>query len=543
MKKFIQRFLCMTLIAILCFGILSCGSEGSDSSQSSVKDSQSSTSDSQSKKPNDSTDDNKAPVDDFDSMSDKEKAFYILEKDVADQNHKTEMSLLLSAIYMGYELEAEASSTAFTVYADGEYEEYEETKISMTMAGKSSVQKAVEGYVDGKKIYKSVNSGITVSAKYEEMSFEDYLAQKEDDSSISSFNITEENCKSVSFKKDKAGNYVVTFASLTKDGLLPFEELVSGAFSSLISNELKDVSFTVTTTPEFFPISMSADFIFEGENAPSLTLTVECTYDDSFTIPDIDWSEYKKAITVNNFESATPEEQAFFILTSESDQNAMRVDTAISFEGDYIGNKVTMTITQTSYVIYEEDTYSEYSEIQISAYYKGKSSEAVMKQGYLNGRAFAHVTYNGVLYSAEAKTMTVNEYFELKAEGMGDGNEYFGITEQTAQSVTCTKENGLYYAVFSQLSGKALEYFKEIATEYFSDFLANEVRDVTLTVTADETFEITELSAVYSFFGANPPKATIVSTYTYGDTVEIPEMDWSDFKQISGTIAPPSSVI
>ena len=221
----------------------------------------------------------------------------------------------------------------------------------------------------------------------------------------------------------------------------------------------------------------------------------------------------------------------------------MRVDTAISFEGDYIGNKVTMTITQTSYVIYEEDTYSEYSEIQISAYYKGKSSEAVMKQGYLNGRAFAHVTYNGVLYSAEAKTMTVNEYFELKAEGMGDGNEYFGITEQTAQSVTCTKENGLYYAVFSQLSGKALEYFKEIATEYFSDFLANEVRDVTLTVTADETFEITELSAVYSFFGANPPKATIVSTYTYGDTVEIPEMDWSDFKQISGTIAPPSSVI
>ena len=111
-------------------------------------------------------------------MSDKEKAFYILNKDVADQNRKTEMSLLLGAVYMGYELEAEASATAFTVYADGEYEEYEETKISMTMAGKSSVQKSVEGYVDGKKIYKSVNSGVTVSAQYKEMSFDAFFMQK-----------------------------------------------------------------------------------------------------------------------------------------------------------------------------------------------------------------------------------------------------------------------------------------------------------------------------------------------------------------------------
>ncbi len=547
MKKTLLKLICLALaLALLLPLAVACG--GSDDTQNagSSKSSETQKTNTDSSKNNDKTDNSKSPDDPddpFAGMSEKEKALSVLNIDFEADIYRTDMSFILLTSLLGRELEAEAIGFNITSNKNGAFEEYQETKMSMTMAGNASVQKSTDGYVDGKAFEKVIVDGVVSGAFYEEISAEDYLAQNEDDSSIpDNFNITDESCGFASFEKDKAGNYVATFKKITGEGLDTFKDMLTGTFEALISNELKDVTFVLTVTDELLPVSMSIDFVFDGANPPTLTLGVAFTFGNDIKIPEINWSEYSEKVNPDNFGTLSQEEQAFHLLRAEIDEELITMDSTISLSAYVNSRQLTMDITQKSIISFANDSYAEYTETQMLSRYSGAFERAVVKSGYLDGKSFMHVTYNGSLQFAEYKPMTVNEYLAQKQADLATTPEYYGITEENCGRVSCSKYGDGYTASFLQLSGEALEYFTTLTVGYMPPLEAVELRDVYLTIYANDRLLPTRVTAVCTYSVSNPPTASIDCIYTYG-VADFPEMDWSVFIESDDGTKPPKTEI
>ena len=487
-------------------------------------------------------DEAKDPVDGFDALSQEDKAFYILGIDIDEEIYRTDSSFTFSTSLLGSKIEAEASGFSIISFKDDILSEYQEMRLSIAMAGTSSVQKEISGYIDGRDFQKTSQDGVVLDAVYSEISQEDYLTKKEEDSVFNDdFDLTAENCGSATFKKTKTGNYVATFTDITGDGLEPFNEMVEGAFDTLVSNELADVTLTLTVTPEFIPVSIAIDFEFEGNNPPTLSLNSAYTFDDELFIPEIDWSEYSEKITPDNFEKLSEAQQAFHLLRAEVDEDTVTVDTTMSFSM-YIDNRqLAMEIKQKSMITNANGNYEEYTVAEIEASYAGRKQSSVVIQGYLDGKLFAQISENGYITSAVAKPMSMSEYLAQKAQQEQGLPEYFGISETTCGSATCTKENGTYRAIFAQLGDESLNYFHEMASQYLSQLKSRTLLDVIVSIYADEQLKTTKMIASYTYSRNNSaqiPTVRIESDYTYG-VAEIPEMDWSGFQIEDDTTNPP----
>lgn len=550
MKKTLLKLLCLIIaLAVLLPLAVACGGDSDQSSQSShtentKADSSKGSNTDDSKNPNSSVNSGNQdiPDDPFAGMSVKESALSLLNINVDDDIYRTDMFFALTASLMGHELEVEASGLSIVSNKSGVFQEYEETKMSMTMAGTASVQKTVSGHIDGKAFEKTTVDGVVKDAIYEEISAEDYLAEKEDNSTIpDNFNITDETCGFASFEKDKAGNYVATFKNITGEGLDTFKEMI-GSFEGMITSELKDVTFVLTVTEDFKPVSMTIDFIFDGSAPPTLTFVATFTFGDDITIPEINWSEYSEKVTPENFVNLSPEEQAFALLRAEVDEELITMDSTMSFATYVNSYKLTLEMTQKSIMSFANDSYAEYTVTTTLIRYRGASEYSVIKSGYMDGKAFTHATNNHELQGAVYKNMTAEEYLKLKEAEMAGTPEFFGISKETCGRATCSTFGNGYTATYSQLSNEAIEYFTDLTVSYLPYLEGVEIRDVYLTVNANENLSPTRITAVCTYSLNNPPEASIDTVYTYG-VADFPEIDWSIFTEASDENKPPQSEI
>ena len=545
MKATLLKLICLTLILSLLLPFaFACGSDdgNTEGSQSPESEKTSSTS----SKDKDKEDASNGPADTTDDpfagISEKEKALALLNIDVDDDIFKTDMFFSLTTSLMGYKLEVEASGVSITSNVNNVFREYEESKTSMTMAGTSSVQKNVSGYIDGKAFSKMTVDGIVERAIYEEISADEYLSQKDDSSTIpDNFGITDETCGFASFEKDTAGNYVATFKSITKEGLDTFKDMVS-SFEGMITGELVDVTLVLTVSEDMMPVSMTIDFIFDSTTPTDFTFAATFTFGDSVIFPEIDWSEYSEKVNPENFINLSPEEQAFELLRVEVDEELITMDSTMSFSIYVNSYKLTLEMTQKSIMSFANDSYAEYTVTTTLIRYAGAYDYSVVTSGYMDGKAFTHATNNHVLQGAVYKTMTAEEYLELKDEEMAGTPEYFGISKRTCGRATCSPFGNGYSASYLQLSGEALEYFTNLTVGYMPYLEGIEIRDVHLTVNANENLYPTRITAVCMYIMSNPPEASIDTIYTYG-VADFPEMDWSIFTDADDSSKPPQTEI
>ena len=286
--------------------------QGSETTQSSgaTPGTQSSTTDSSKKDPDTQDSITNDPVQDpeksFDELSEKEKAFYILNIAPNEDRILFDMAMTLKCDYMGYTIEAEITGDTIIIYEDGKYTEYNVMKMTMTMAGQSTVQTIITGYMDGKHFNKQIADGSVQLAQCESMTQEEYLEMlaEEKKDEPEHYGITEENCDTATCTKNKFGNWVAIFTDIDKYGLLYFEKLITDNFQNMITNELEDVTLTLTTTSDFLPVSEEVVFHFFGENPPTLTIEGTFDYGEEVSTPTIDWSEYED---VSNGNTDNPE--------------------------------------------------------------------------------------------------------------------------------------------------------------------------------------------------------------------------------------------
>lgn len=549
MKKIIFTLLCIAFVFALLLSFASCGESGNNdngsqsSTQSSVPsedDGSISQSSGNASSESDETPNITEPNDSLAGMTEAEKAFYLYNMDVKADIVKTKVVYSLYTTVNGKVLEAESSSTVI-VKGEGEaLEEYREGKTSITMEGTSTVQKITDGYANGRGFEKIISDGILKSAIYEEISLEEYLANREG-SSLGDIELNEDNCKLATLEKDKSGNYIAKFTDIMGEGLREFQNLVLVAFESLVSNELADVCITLVVDPDLVPVSMTIEFEFDGENAPALEIEGEFTFDGDVEFPQIDWSEYSEKITPDNFETLSREEQAFHLLRAENEETTFTVDTAMSFSAYVNGRKLTLDITQKSIVSMENGGYSEYNVTKIESLYMGYRESSVVTQGYLDGKSFTHITVNGQFYAAEAIPMTLTEYMMQRMENAQDTPEHYGITEGNCNMATCSKDGEGYLARFLSLKGAPLEYFQDMAVEYLSYLDSYTLYDVILLIKADDQLKTTGITVIYDY-GADTfsPQVNIETTYTYKEA-DFPQMDWSEFEISDDSQKPPSA--
>lgn len=238
------------------------------------------------------------PADDklsqFEAMSEKDKAIYILTTDYDDNGKISgDMKLSLSCNYMGYAISAIVSGKTVQIDADGTYVDYTESTMSMTMAGQSQVSVSKSGYIDGKEFSYVEVDGVG-QGEYSATTKEDYIANKddEDQDTVDDFGLTKDNCHTITCSKNSQGSWVATYTDVTEEGLAEFKELLA-SFEGLISaDDLVDVVVTLTVSSSLQPMGVKVAFEFSGENPPVLTLDATYAIGNDVEVPDIDFSTF-----------------------------------------------------------------------------------------------------------------------------------------------------------------------------------------------------------------------------------------------------------
>lgn len=230
----------------------------------------------------------------FAAMSDKEKAFYLLNNDVDDSGKEsTTMSMDLEFTYMGIKLTATATGKSTTIDTADKYVDYTESVVSVAMMGQSTVMTSKEGWTDGKHFVYSAESGIG-AGYYMPQTKEEYIADKEEnnDEIPENFGLTTENCTTVTCTQNSYGNWVATFSGVSQDGLTEFKKLIEDFGDMVNLDDLTDISLTLTVNPDFKPMKAEISFVFSGEDAP--VISFECNYIIGADVvePTIDVSGY-----------------------------------------------------------------------------------------------------------------------------------------------------------------------------------------------------------------------------------------------------------
>ena len=248
----------------------------------------------------DSTDNDNTPKEPqkektFEEMTEKEKAFHILTIEQKDENIRREMELIAHFFY--YDFEVDATVTLAEIergIGTSNYIHHVGTEMIMDMGFTYSSNTQASGYRDG-KMYETVSEdNLTQYRNWASISQEDYIDYKEsqDDSVDDDFNIKEGNCQTVTCTKDTDGNWVATFTGLSGSALDEFKEMADAFGGMIDSSALVDAVITLKVSSELKPLSASIEFVFTGENAPSLVCNMSFKYGDEVTVPDINFDDY-----------------------------------------------------------------------------------------------------------------------------------------------------------------------------------------------------------------------------------------------------------
>lgn len=265
---------------------------------------------------------------------------------------------------------------------------------------------------------------------------------------------------------------------------------------------------------------------------------IDKDYEDDENLEDEDEYEEEK-----DFEDLNEKEKALYILKAEESTENGRVDTTMNYECEYYGEKITVEITQSYTVTQKDGKYEDHTEMRIVTTAKEMSTVVLMTQGYRDGKMYARMITDGVVGQSEVTKMTQDEYLEKLAESLEDIPENFGINEDTCDDFSCEqKENGDWVATFCDLDKDCLSYFETLAQGYFGSLLMNDIKDVTMVLTATEEFLPKTIEIEYEFSGTNKPTFKIFGEYDLSEDIELPEIDWSQFDDTSDKVpSPPSS--
>lgn len=262
---------------------------------------------------------------------------------------------------------------------------------------------------------------------------------------------------------------------------------------------------------------------------------------------DVDSDEEEKESSKNDkaekdFEKLSEKEKALYILTKEESTESGRIDTTMNFECEYYGEKITVEITQSYTVIQKDGKYEEHNEMRIATVAKGMSTVVLMTQGYRDGKMYVRMVTDGVVGQSEVTKMTQEEYQKQLEERLEGTPESFGINEDTCDSFSCEqKKNGDWVAAFSDLDKDGLSYFETLAEGYFGSLLMNDIKDVTMVLTATEEFLPKAIEIEYEFFGTDKMTFNIFAEYDLSEEMELPEIDWSLYEDQNQVPTPPSS--
>ena len=243
-----------------------------------------------------------------------------------------------------------------------------------------------------------------------------------------------------------------------------------------------------------------------------------------------------------DFEKLSEKEKALYILTKEESTENGRIDTAMNFQCEYYGEKITVEITQSCTVIQKDGKYEEHSEMRIATAAKGMSTVVLMTQGYRDGKMYVRMVTDGVVGQSEVTKMTQEEYQKQLEERLEGMPESFGINEDTCESFSCEQnKNGDWVASFRDLDKDGLSFFETLAQGYFGSLLMNDIKDVTMVLTATEEFLPKTIEIEYEFFGTDKPTFNIFAEYDLSEEIELPEIDWSLYEDQNQVPTPPSS--
>lgn len=225
---------------------------------------------------------------DFDSLSDREKAFWLwnnLEETTDSisetlQSYTVGMTVSARGEVQGMPLVVSGGGTLRAVRTDDEVFYYEETTEHMEMGNGQYKQDVVlkSGFVDGKMFSYQSTDG-EGRGVYSEIAAADWMAHMKEKNKDSVLTLSEKTVQDVTLTTSEDG-YEAKFSSFTQEGLAEVKRAY-GSLESLMGTAPSDVEITIATTAEKLPLRMKICFVYdENADGDAPEMIIEGTYTD-----------------------------------------------------------------------------------------------------------------------------------------------------------------------------------------------------------------------------------------------------------------------
>ena len=294
-KKLLRLFALFILACLLLSTVLSCGTtpDASEKEQDG-QDSQNKGEDNISGNISDNI-----SSEEFEALSEVEKAFYILESEATMAKSKLTTEMHLECYYYGSLITVDILQEYTVIQTEDTYEEHNEMTIVSSTRGAENIIVMSQGYRDGKKYSRMETNGIVDEKEVVKMTTEEYLLELEEglEEIPENFGISRNTCNSVSCSQESNKDWIAEFSEL--EDLSYFQLLVYEYFGDVLVNDISDVTVTLTTDQGLLPKSLEIEYEFYGTKKPSFVIYGEYSFDDEITLPPIDWSDYSDTTVIS----------------------------------------------------------------------------------------------------------------------------------------------------------------------------------------------------------------------------------------------------
>ncbi len=234
-------------------------------------------------------------------------------------NSTSEIDFSFSISEVMYNIEGTAYETYCMDTPTGLYH-VTETTMYMNTQGTSEKEESsyINGYYDG-KMFTNENG----SARYDNVSQEEYIEYSKEESEIDITDIAYELCGTKKCRKNSDSTWEVEFSEFDRNSLMPFNEYFT-ILSGMFDTNIEDVQISMSISDDFYINHASIVFVFM-DNRSGTSLSIKTTFSNINTVDKdnlniVDLSEYQ---CIPNFPAISKTQSAI--------QNTS-ISKAISFE-------------------------------------------------------------------------------------------------------------------------------------------------------------------------------------------------------------------
>ena len=223
----------------------------------------------------------------------------------AADSYTVEIEVSLECVYQEVDVEVNAEGSMYYTGLKGDSPAYHSSTTTKTEAMEGEIENTTrvqEGFRDG-KMYRYYREDGVRQRLYSPISWEDFGKYMESRNDVTEFDFKDGDCTDITCAQQEDGSWFATMKGFTEDGITPFREMIAD-FEEMLGEDfaIADVSFTFTTTEDFYLSAFTMEYTFEAlnedneEDPPVMKLEAEIGKYNATEPQEIDFDDYTEVV-------------------------------------------------------------------------------------------------------------------------------------------------------------------------------------------------------------------------------------------------------